>query len=78
LTGYWLFRQGHVRRASALLAVYSIGGIIGIGHYAVGGMTDAVWWRQAHVIADITLGLAVFGFAVWAAAPALGRSPTYR
>jgi hypothetical protein len=61
-----------------LLAVYSISGIIGIGHYAADGMTDAVWWRQAHVVADIALGLAVFAFAVWAATPALERSPRYR
>ncbi len=67
LVGYALFRRGQVRRASALLAVYSISGIIGIGHYSAAGMTDAVWWRQAHVIADIVLGLAVFAFAVWAA-----------
>jgi len=67
LVGYALFRGGQVRRASVFLAIYSISGIIGIGHYSAAGMTDAVWWRQAHVIADIVLGLAVFGFAVWAA-----------
>ena len=66
LAGYALFRQGQVRRASVFLAVYSISGLIGIGHYSASGMTDAVWWRQAHVIADIALGLAVFAFAVWA------------
>jgi len=76
LAGYALFRQGQVRRASVFLAVYSISGLIGIGHYSASGMTDAVWWRQAHVIADIALGLAVFGFAVWAATPAPARSPT--
>ncbi|MBA3358096.1 MAG: hypothetical protein H0U20_01425 [Thermoleophilaceae bacterium] len=66
LAGYALFRRGQVRRASAFLALYSISGTIGIGHYSAAGMTDAVWWRQAHVIADIVLGLAVLGFAVWA------------
>jgi hypothetical protein len=25
-----------------------------------------VWWRHAHVVADIPSGIAVFGFAVWA------------
>ena len=66
LAGYVLFRRGQVRRASAFLAVYSVSGIIGIGHYSADGMTDAVRWRQAHVIADIGLGLAMFAFAVWA------------
>lgn len=77
LIGYRLDRQGLVRRASVFLAIYSISGIIGIGHYAADGMTDAVWWRQAHVIADIVLGLAVFAFAIWTATRALGRSPMY-
>jgi len=75
LVGYALVRKGHVRRASAFLAVYSISGIIGIGHYAADGMTDAVWWRQAHVVADVVLGLAVFAFAVWAARHAEAADP---
>ena len=41
--------------------------LIGIGHYTVPGATDMVWWRQAHVVADIVCGAAVFGFALWAA-----------
>lgn len=78
LIGYRLYRQGLIRRASAFLAFYSISGIIGIGHYTASGMTDAVWWRQAHVIADILLGLAVFGFAVWTARRADRGAPAQK
>lgn len=67
LTGYALFRQQRYRPASLFLALYSVSGLVGIGHYTVGGMTDAVWWRQAHVIADILLGIAVFVFTVFTA-----------
>jgi hypothetical protein len=28
-------------------------------------MTDQPAWRQAHVIADIALGAAMFAFALW-------------
>jgi hypothetical protein len=74
LAGYALFRRGRVRAAALCLGVYSISGVIGIGHYTVGGMTDAVWWRQAHVIADIVLGIAVLAVA-FAIARSAGRAP---
>jgi hypothetical protein len=66
-TGYVLFRRRRIRPAVLFLAAYSGSGLVGIGHYTVGGMTDAVWWRQAHVAADILLGTAMLAFAVWAA-----------
>lgn len=71
VAGYLLYRRGSVRGAGALLAVYSLSGLVGIGHYAVAGMTEVVWWRQAHVIADVLLGAAVLAFAVWTV-----RAPT--
>ncbi|MGI9084716.1 MAG: hypothetical protein ACR2FE_05415 [Aeromicrobium sp.] len=61
--GLWLFLRGSV--APAAVAVYSGSGLIGFGHDAVPGATDMVWWRQAHVIADITCGVALFAFALW-------------
>lgn len=67
IAGYVLYRRGRIRPAVLLLAAYSGSGLIGIGHYTVPGMTDAVWWRQAHVIADILLGMAMLATAVWIA-----------
>jgi hypothetical protein len=75
--GVWLWLRHRITAAAAALTGYSVSGLIGIGHYTVPGATDMVWWRQAHVVTDIVCGVAVFGFAVWAARSAgrLGRDP---
>jgi len=57
LLALWIARKGHVRLAALPLAVYSLSGLIGIGHYAVPGATSMIWWRQLHVCADIACGL---------------------
>jgi hypothetical protein len=81
IAGYLLFRRGREQAAAIALAVYSGSGLVGILHYAAPGMTDAVWWRQAHVIADIVLGFAVLAFAlrtVSASGRARSRAPGVR
>ncbi len=65
--GLWLWFQDRVTAAAVALTGYSVSGLIGFGHYSVPGATDMVWWRQTHVIADIVCGIAIFGFAIWAA-----------
>lgn len=75
LAGYMLFRRREYAVASLLLGFYAGSGLVGFGHYATGGMTDAVWWRQAHVVADILLGLAMISFAIWAALRLPRRAP---
>lgn len=65
VAGVWLFVRGRIVPAAACLTAYSVSGLIGIGHYTVPGATGMVWWRQAHVVADIMLGFAVLGFALW-------------
>jgi hypothetical protein len=67
IAGYVLLTRARVTAAAICLAVYSGSGLVGFGHYAVSGATDMVWWRQAHVIADILCGLAMIGFAFWLA-----------
>jgi hypothetical protein len=67
LVGYVLFRRAPSNLALILLAAYSGSGLVGIGHYLVPGATSMPWWRQAHVCLDITCGIAVFSFALWAA-----------
>jgi hypothetical protein len=66
LAGYLLFHRAPSNLALILLAVYSGSGLIGIGHYLVPGATSMPWWRQAHVCLDITCGIAMFSFAMWA------------
>lgn len=64
--GLVLFIRDRIRAAAAALAVYSMSGLVGLGHYTVPGAFDMPWWRQLHVVADIACGAAVFGFAIWA------------
>lgn len=63
--GLVLFARHRVAPALACLAVYSVSGLIGLGHYTVPGATDMPWWRQLHVVLDIGCGVAVLAFAVW-------------
>ena len=65
VAGYVLYRRGQIREGAALLAVYSISGLIGIGHYSASGMSELAWWRHVHIWVDIACGVAVLAFAVW-------------
>jgi hypothetical protein len=73
--GLWLWLRGRVTGASVFLTGYSVSGLVGFGHYAAPGATSMVWWRQVHVITDIICGIAVFGFALWAAKQARELTP---
>ena len=74
IAGWVFFRRGDVATAGLLLMAYSFSGLVGIGHFTVGGMTDEPAWRLAHVIADILLGTAIFGFGLWAFLSGRGRA----
>lgn len=63
--GLWLFVRGRITAAAIAVAVYSGSGLIGFGHYTIPGAFDMVWWRQAHIVADIICGLLLFAFAIW-------------
>ncbi len=63
--GLAFFVRRRITPAAACLAVYSMSGLVGLGHYTVPGATDMAWWRQLHVVADIACGIAVLAFAVW-------------
>jgi hypothetical protein len=64
LAGLYFLRQGNERAAAISLAVFSGSGLVGIGHYAAGGTDAFPWWRHAHVVTDIALGLAVLACAL--------------
>ena len=65
VAGWLLYRRGRIALASALLAVYSLSGLIGIGHYTASGMSELAWWRHVHIWVDILCGVAVLAFAIW-------------
>ena len=74
VAGYVLYRRGQIRGGSALLAVYSISGLIGLGHYTAPGTSELAWWRHVHIWVDILCGVAVLGFAVWSVTQTRQRS----
>jgi Na+/proline symporter len=67
LGAYLLLVRGRALAAAICLAIYAGSGLVGLGHYTVDGATEMVWWRQAHVVADILCGVAVLAFAAWLA-----------
>jgi hypothetical protein len=62
--GYVLYRRGRVRPAAALLAVYSLSGLVGLAHYTAPGTSELAWWRHLHIWVDVACGAAVLAFAV--------------
>lgn len=64
--GVWLWLRRRIVAAAFAVTGYSVSGLVGFGHYAAPGAFDMVWWRQAHIVADICCGIAIFVFAVWA------------
>lgn len=67
--------RGRDRAAAICLAVYSGSGLVGLGHYTVPGAFDMPWWRQAHVVADIACGTALFIVALRLALSARDAEP---
>ena len=65
ISGLYLLRKGNSLGAGVSLAVYSGSGLVGILHYVAGGTGEFPWWRHAHIVADIVLGFAVLGCALY-------------
>lgn len=64
IAGFLLLRRGRVTAAAYALAIYSGSGLVGLGHYTVGGTSEFPWWRHAHIVADILLGVAMLAFVI--------------
>jgi len=75
LLGYRRFRQGRLSEAAAYLAIYSVSGLISIGHYAGISINDLSVFQNTFVFLDIALGIAVLSFAVWTARHAKASVP---
>lgn len=59
-----LLRRGQTMPAALCLSLYSISGLIGLGHYTVPGAFDMPLWRQAHVGIDVACGVVILGLAI--------------
>lgn len=64
IAGYRLYRGGRFQAASLCLGVFSVSGLISLGHYPAQGMSELAWWRHASIWIDIILGAMVLAFAV--------------
>lgn len=73
--GYRRFREGRWSHASAWLAIYSLSGLVSVGHYAGISVSDLSVFQNVFVFADIAAGVAVLAFAIWTAR---AGDPPYR
>ena len=62
-----LWRRGSIRAAAVCLAVFSISGLVSLGHYSAPGMSELAAWRHVFIWVDITLGAAILAYALRAA-----------
>ena len=79
LAGYRALKQGNRGLAGALLALYSVSGLIGIGHYTTVSPNDFNAFQNTFIGLDFLAGLAVFVMALRLAVSrprtTTGRSP---
>jgi hypothetical protein len=59
----WSLLHGRPTVGSWALRVYSLSGLVGLGHYFVHGAADMPWWRHADVGADIACGLVLIALS---------------
>ena len=64
-------------QAAAWLAVYSVSGLISLGHYKDISVSDLSLFQNVFVFADVALGVLILTFAAWTALSAtLQRAPS--
>lgn len=64
LAGYHFYGRGRVSEAAVCLAIYSISGLISIGHYLYATPGEIGFLHELTIFTDIILGAAVLSFAV--------------
>ena len=75
---YQAFRDGRRRPAAALLAVYSVSGLISLGHFVDISPSHLSLFQNVFVFGDIALGVVVLAIAAWTAltpAPPFAATP---
>jgi hypothetical protein len=69
LTGYRRYREGRYREAHVCLAVYSITGIVTLGHFIYGNPRIPAFF-YATLFTDALTGFAMLAFVLWSASTA--------
>ena len=67
VVAYRRFREGRFSQAAGYLAIYSVSGLISIGHYVGISINDLSVFQNTFVFLDIALGVAILSFAIWTA-----------
>lgn len=68
VAGYRYLEQGNRTKGGWLLAVYSVSGLIGVGHFTTVSPTDFSAFQLTFIVLDFLAGLAVFIVAARVAA----------
>lgn len=77
ITGYRYLKQGNRSRGGWLLAVFSLSGLVGVGHFTTVSPSDFSAFQNVFIALDFLAGLAVFVLAVRAVTTrAVTRPPT--
>lgn len=76
IAAWRLWQRGSVRAACICLSVFSISGLISLGHYTAPGMSELATWRHVFIWVDITLGATILAFALRAAAQTRSSTTT--
>jgi hypothetical protein len=77
IAGYRYLKRGDRSLGGWLLAVYSLSGLVGVGHFTTVSPSDFSAFQNASIVLDFLVGLAVFVLAVRAATGrAVRRPPT--
>ena len=76
IAGYRYLKQGNRRLGGSLLAVYSVSGLIGIGHFTTVSPSDFSAFQNTFIALDFLAGLAVFLLALRIATTGVSRPPT--
>ena len=78
IAGYRLLKQGNRGPGGSLLGVFSVSGLIGIGHFTTVSPSDFDAFQNTFIALDFLAGLAVFVMAVRIVTgrEAISRPPT--
>ena len=77
VAGYRFLKQGNRSLGGSLLGVYSVSGLIGVGHYTTVSASDFSAFQNTFIGLDFLAGLAVFLLAVRiVTTKAVSRPPT--
>ncbi len=65
IAGYWLYKNQHFWLSYIFLISYSFCGLVSLGHYSYGALSDFSMKMHIFIMADGLAGLSILGFTLW-------------